>query len=45
MIKKWICLLFGLCIHEWAGWVSNFEGSSFQRRKCKKCGKMEEQMI
>lgn len=31
--------------HEWTMWKPNFNGSSFQRRRCVRCGKTRERII
>lgn len=50
MIKKWLCLLFGKCIHRWSKWTPNWVGpgnakSSYEQRECLECGKREERYV
>jgi len=45
MLRKLFVKLFGGCLHEWGPWRENFSGSSFQRRRCSKCGKVREKYI
>ena len=45
VFKKLWCSLFGSCYHDWSKWRDNFQGSSYQRRECLKCGKRQERTI
>jgi hypothetical protein len=45
MLRKLFAHLFGSCLHEWGPWREKFEGSSYQRRQCSKCGKAQQRWV